>query len=141
MDVATIFDSNSDSLPAMVQHSTRPFQQSVDIAPSSVHVEQTQYNPSRPSFMNNNPFLVRETSAPPLGQYHAADVYSNGYAGRVPAELDFHNVNYNDRQLNLITQRMNNMNFEQYLQATENGPAAVDSSDKRIHLRYDGKLI
>lgn len=84
---------------------------------------------------------MRETSAPPLGQYHAADVYSNGYAGRVPAELDFHNVNYNDRQLNLITQRMNNMNFEQYLQATENGPPAVDSSDKRIHLRYDGKLI
>lgn len=139
INAAPIFDTSTNSLPTIGQPLSRPFQ-ITEIVSNSTHVE---YN--RPSFINNNPFLVREVSAPPLGQYQTstttADVYSNGYLRQAPQDLDFHhNMDYNERQLSLITQRMNNMNFDQYLQGpvADNGSSAVDSSDKRIHLRYDG---
>lgn len=134
-----VFDSIADTLPPLVQQAPRLPHPPAEVLSSVGHSEQTQCHP--PRFMNTNPFVAREMSAPPLGQYQAADVYSNGYHhGRAGGELDFHNMDYkyNDRQLNMITQRVNNMHIDQHFPAVDHGLPVLDSGDKRIHLRFDG---
>lgn len=62
-----------------------------------------------------------------------------GYNRQVPAEHDFHVMNYQEPPHDAIIHGMNNMKIDQFAHATDHHGPVYDGNDKRLHLRYDGK--
>lgn len=63
----------------------------------------------------------------------------SGYNRQVPGDHDFHMMDYHESQHDAIMHGMQHMKIEQFAHAPDHHGPIYDGSDKRLHLRYDGK--
>lgn len=130
------FKTNFDTLATI-----QPVINAVEIAPNFTIPQHTPFHSD--NLMNNvkpaeNPFLMKELNTH-TNQYEASSILNDRYCtGQVTREQKFHMMEYHEPQHDSIIHEINNMRIEQPIHATDNGNPFIDS-DKRIHLRYDGK--
>lgn len=132
------FKTNFDTLATI-----QPILHATEIAPNFTLPQHKPFHID--SILNNvkvkhaeNPFLMKDLHTH-TNQYEASSILNDRYCtGQVSREQKMHMMEYPEPSPDAIIHGIKNMRIEQPVHATDNGNPFIDS-DKRIHLRYDGK--